>query len=72
MHRGHIEDIVVSKDMRGKGIGTKLLGAIKEFCKQNDISVFKLDSNNDLGDAHQFYLKNGGKQTELMYRFDID
>jgi GNAT superfamily N-acetyltransferase len=71
MHRGHVEDIIVNKDMRGKGIGTKIFNAIKDFCKKNDIKVIKLDTNKNL-EAHNFYLRNGGKQTELMYRFDLD
>ncbi|MFA5310458.1 MAG: GNAT family N-acetyltransferase [Candidatus Paceibacterota bacterium] len=71
MHRGHIEDFVVDKKMRGEGIGTKLFDAIKNFCRKNDIKVIKLDTNNDL-EARNFYSKNGGKQTEVMYRFDID
>ncbi|MFA5730344.1 MAG: GNAT family N-acetyltransferase [Candidatus Paceibacterota bacterium] len=71
MHRGHIEYFVVSKNMRGKGVGTKLFDAIKNFCRKSNIKVIKLDTNNDL-EAHSFYSKNGGKQTEVMYRFDID
>jgi GNAT superfamily N-acetyltransferase len=70
-HRGHIEDCVVSKTARGKGVGTQLLDAVKEYCKQNNIKVFKLDSGSYLTDAHKFYEKNGGKQTEKMFRFDI-
>ena len=70
-HRGHIEDFIVNKKLRGTGIGSKLIGAIKDFCKENNIRVFKLDSANELVDAHNFYRKNGGRQTEQMFRFDI-
>ncbi len=70
-HRGHIEDIVVGETMRGKGIGSKLLDRVKDYCKKNNIKVFKLDSGNELTNAHKFYEKNGGKQTEKMFRFDI-
>jgi len=72
LHRGHVEDIIVEENMRGRGVGTNLLNAIKEFCKVNHIKTFKLDSNNKLKEAHEFYLKNGGEQTELMFRFDIE
>ncbi|MGI8420057.1 MAG: GNAT family N-acetyltransferase [Candidatus Levyibacteriota bacterium] len=71
-HRGHIEDCVVSKKVRGKGIGSKLFDAVKEYCRQNNINVFKLDSSNELIETHKFYEKNGGKQTEKMFRFDIE
>ena len=70
-HRGHIEDFVVSEKMRGKGIGTQLLNAVKKYCKENNIKVIKLDSGLELTDAHKFYEKNGGKFTEKMFRFDI-
>ncbi|EKD43096.1 MAG: hypothetical protein ACD_72C00462G0004 [uncultured bacterium] len=70
-HRGHIEDFIIGKKMRGSGIGSKLIETIKDFCKQNNIKVFKLDSANELRDAHNFYRKNGGRQTEQMFRFDI-
>ncbi|MFA5009471.1 MAG: GNAT family N-acetyltransferase [Candidatus Paceibacterota bacterium] len=71
MHRGHVEDFIVNKNKRGQGIGTKLFDAIKDFCKENDIKVIKLDTNNNL-EAHSFYIKNGGEQTEVMYRFNIE
>jgi len=71
MHRGHIEDFIVSKNMRGRGIGTKLFDAVKDFYRKNGIKVVKLDANNNL-EAHDFYRKNGGEQTEVMYRFSID
>lgn len=70
--RGHVEDVVVTKKARGKGIGTKLFTKIKQYCKQNNIKVFKLNSGYQLPKAHEFYKKLGGKQTELMFRFDIN
>lgn len=71
-HRGHIEDIVVSKSMRGEGIGSKLFDSVKKYCRDNNINVIKLDSGRELIDAHKFYEKNGGKYTEKMFRFDIE
>jgi len=70
-HRGHIEDFVVGKTARGKGIGTQLFNFVKQYCQENNIKVIKLDSGVDLTDAHRFYEKNGGKFTEKMFRFDI-
>ena len=71
-HRGHIEDFFVSDPKRGTGIGTQIFDAIKKYCHNNNIKVIKLDSGNELTSAHFFYRKNGGKQTEQMFRFDID
>lgn len=70
-HRGHIEDFFVSDMARHKGVGTKLLTFIKDYCKTNNIKVIKLDSGNELTDAHRFYEKNGGKTTERFFRIDI-
>lgn len=70
-HRGHIEDFVISGKYRGKGVGSQLFNAVKNYCKENNIKVVKLDSALYLTDAHRFYEKNGGKFTEKMFRFDI-
>lgn len=70
-YRGHIEDVVVAGPMRGKGVGTALFTAVKEYCRAHGISVIKLDSANELHGAHAFYAKQGGVFTEHMFRFDI-
>ncbi len=71
-HRGHIEDFFITSDKRGKGIGSQLFNFAKKYCKDNNIKVIKLDSGNELTDAHKFYEKNGGKTTERFFRIDID
>jgi GNAT superfamily N-acetyltransferase len=70
-YQGHIEDFVVTEKIRGKGIGTEILNAIKEYCKKNNIPVIKLTSSFELEAAHKFYEKNGAKHTEKMFRFDL-
>jgi GNAT superfamily N-acetyltransferase len=71
-YRGHIEDFFVTGSARGSGIGTQLFDAIKDYCRKNNIKVVKLDSGNELGSAHKFYERNGGKTTERFFRFDLD
>lgn len=71
-HRGHIEDFYITDSYRGKGVGTQIFTAIKDYCRKNDIKVIKLDSAKDLVAAHTFYEKNGGKFTEKMFRFDLE
>lgn len=70
-YHGHIEDLVISKNVRGKGIGSMLLNAVKDYCKQQNINVIKLTSGLELVSAHKFYEKNGGKFEEKMFRFDL-
>lgn len=68
---GHVEDVVVSKTHRRKGVGTELFQALKTYCKANNVSVIKLDSGLELADAHKFYEKLGGTFTEKMFRYDL-
>lgn len=70
-HRGHVEDFFITDSMRGKGVGTKIFDAMKEYCREKNIKVIKLDSAIELEETHAFYEKNGGKFTEKMFRFDI-
>ena len=56
---------------RGKGIGTALINAIKDYCKKKRIKVIKLTSGLELTRAHKFYMKNGGVFTEKLFRFNL-
>lgn len=71
-HRGHVEDVFVTKSKRKKGVGTEIFNEIKNYCRRNKIKVIKLDSGIKLEHAHKFYQKNGGEHTEIMFRFEID
>ena len=53
---GHIEDIVVAKHMRGKGISHEILNILKSFAKSNNCYKVILDCDNDVKDV---YIKNG-------------
>jgi len=66
-----IEDFVVTKSMRRKGIGTLLMQAIMDYCRKHNVKVIKLTSALELGPAHHFYEKLGGTFTEKLFRFDV-
>lgn len=70
-HYGHIEEFFVNQDYRHKGVGTQLFDAVKKYCLEHSVTVIRLNSGNDLIDAHKFYEKNGGKTTEKFFRFDL-
>jgi glucosamine-phosphate N-acetyltransferase len=53
---GHIEDIVVSENMRGKGISQELLNMLKIFARENNCYKVILDCNNEVKNV---YIKNG-------------
>jgi GNAT superfamily N-acetyltransferase len=54
-----IEDLYVEPQMRGSGLGKRLLGAAAEYEKDNDIGYMKLEASLENETAVQFYRKNG-------------
>lgn len=53
---GHIEDIVVAEEMRGKGISQKILDILKLFARENNCYKVILDCDYELKNV---YIKNG-------------
>ncbi len=64
---GHIEDVVVSKEFQGKGIGEKLIEASLDFAKNNGCYKTILDCSEDI---KPFYEKIGFKKHSNAMRFD--
>lgn len=65
------DELIVTKSMRGKWAGAKLLEAVKDYCKTNNILSLRLNSEVSLTDAHKFYEAHGGKFTDKMFRFNL-
>ena len=53
---GHIEDIVVSKHMRGKGVSQEILKQLKNIAKNNNCYKVILDCDDNVKNV---YMKNG-------------
>lgn len=53
---GHIEDIIVSKHMRGKGISQRILDILKIIARENNCYKVILDCDNTVKNV---YIKNG-------------
>ena len=49
---GHIEDIVVAKEMRGKGISQQLLKILERIARENDCYKIILDCNNEVKNVY--------------------
>ncbi len=64
---GHIEDVVVSKEFQGKGIGEKLIEASLEFAKNSGCYKTILDCTDEV---KPFYEKIGFKKHSNAMRFD--
>jgi len=64
---GHIEDVVVSKEYQGKGIGEELILQVLDYAKKNNCYKTILDCTDDV---KPFYEKIGFKKHSSCMRFD--
>ncbi len=63
---GLIEDVVVRKDHRGKGIGKRLLSGALGWCAGKNIFRVQLLRDADNIEALKFYSANGWSDTRLL------
>lgn len=56
---GFVADLVVAKDMRGKGVGKALLSAAEKYFATNDCVRFELTVFAPNKSAYSFYVKQG-------------
>lgn len=63
----HIEDVVVTKEQQGKGIGKKLILSLIEYAKKNNCYKTLLDCTDEI---KPFYEKIGFKRNQNSMRFD--
>lgn len=61
-----LEDMVVLKKYRKKGLGSKLLKKVLDILDKDEISRVTLLSDNDNKVAHQFYEKLGFKKSSMI------
>lgn len=64
---GHIEDVVVSKEYQGKGIGEMLMKSLLELAKNNNCYKTILDCSDEI---KPFYEKIGFKRSSNGMRYD--
>ena len=65
---GHIEDLVVDKDERNKGISKLLINKCIEYANQNNCYKIILNCNKDLVD---FYKKNNFYESGYQMRMNL-
>ena len=63
----HIEDVVVSKEYQGKGIGEKIMNSLLELAKNNNCYKTILDCSDEV---KPFYEKIGFKRNSNGMRYD--
>lgn len=62
-----IEELVVTNEYRGRGIGTKLLNYMEVLAKDRNIKYITVATGTKLK-ANQFYLKHGYDYTQNTFR----
>jgi len=72
MQRGHIEEIVVKEELRGKGIGTQLIKYTNRWCKKRGIKVIKVFSRKSLSRVQNFFRKNKFRHGYRGFRIDLE
>ena len=60
-----IMEIIVSREVRSKGIGAALLKAAREQAIQHHCIQFEVTSNQKRKQAHRFYQREGLEQTHI-------
>jgi GNAT superfamily N-acetyltransferase len=63
---GMLEDLIVRKDHRGKGTGSRLLSEILAWCASKNISRVQLLRETDNESAQKFYEDHGLTGTNLV------
>lgn len=70
--KGWIEDVVVDRKYRGKGIATKLINGAVENAKAEGISSLNLTSRPQREDANRLYIKVGFKKRDTnVYTIEL-
>lgn len=66
-----IEDLIVREDLRGGGIGTKLMAAIDDFGRERGCGYAILVSSGFRKQAHRFYEKIGYTEDVRGFRKEL-
>jgi GNAT superfamily N-acetyltransferase len=68
-----LEDMVVSPNVRGQSIGSKLIDYAIEFAKEQGCKRITLLTDNDNKRAHKFYERHGfAKSSMIPFRLNLE
>lgn len=68
---GHIDELIVDNNYRGKGIGSKLMDEITRIAKENQCKRIELDSAFNRKEAHRFYENQGYENRAYLFSKEI-
>lgn len=66
-----IEAVQTRADMRGRGIGARMIRFAVERAREADARLVQLMSNSARKDAHRFYLRLGFAQSHLGFKMKL-
>ena len=66
-----IEAVQTRADMRGKGIGARLMGHCLEAARKRNAASVQLTSNSQRLDAHRFYEKLGFEKSHAGFKLKL-
>lgn len=69
---GLVEDVAVSPEYRGQGIGRAMMMHAREQCRKAGCYKFVLSSNLKRADAHAFYEALGFEKHGYSFRVELD
>lgn len=69
---GEIVSLVVKKELRGKGIGTKLLLKATQWISETGCKKVRIRANTIREDAHQFYKEQGFVELKSQRIFQMN
>ena len=70
--RGQIEAVRIARDLRGQGLGQKMIEWAVERCRQRGCRMAQLTSKLDRVDAHRFYERMGWKKSHAGFKLQLD
>jgi GNAT superfamily N-acetyltransferase len=69
--RGQIEAVRVAAELRGQGIGARLIDWAVERCRARDCFMVQLTSHRDRADAHRFYERLGWTRSHASFKLAL-
>jgi GNAT superfamily N-acetyltransferase len=67
-----LQDIMITKNRQGTGIGTAALGKIEDFLQKENMGILLLESGIHNTTVHKFFEKNGYQKVSVEYAKVLD
>jgi GNAT superfamily N-acetyltransferase len=68
---GFLEDVYIDENLRGRGIGTKLLNEIIEEARKNECYKIVATSRHSRPEVHKLYERIGFRNRGIEFRLDF-